>query len=95
MGLRLVARGLSPEARVPERLRLVADASPVSTSRPAYFGPEEGWRETPVIARQMLTGRRSEGPLIIEEYDATTVIPPGWRTSLDAGGNIMIEVTKD
>jgi N-methylhydantoinase A len=43
----------------------------------------------------MLSGRPSEGPVIIEEYDATTVIPPGWRASLDAGGNIMIELSKD
>jgi len=42
-------------------------------------------------ARQMLTGRPCDGPLIIEEYDATTVIPPGWRASLDAGANIMID----
>jgi N-methylhydantoinase A len=91
VGLRLVARGLSPETRVPERLRIVADTGAASTSRRAYFGPEDGWRETPIIARQMLNGRPSEGPLIIEEYDATTVIRPGWRASLDAGGNIMID----
>jgi N-methylhydantoinase A len=94
VGLRLVARGLSPEARVPERLRFVADARPESTSRQAYFGTQDGWRETPVIARQALASRPSEGPLIIEEYDATTVIPPGWRASLDAGANIMIDQAK-
>src|SRR5438552_5893868 len=91
VGLRLVARGLSPEARVPERLRFVADTRPESTSRQAYFGAQDGWRETPVIARQALTRRPCDGPLIIEEYDATTVIPPGWRASLDAGANIMID----
>src|SRR5437870_865237 len=78
-------------ARVPERLRLVADAAPASASRQAYFGPQEGWRETQLRARRMLTGRPCDGPLIIEEYDATTVIPPGWRASLDAGANIMID----
>jgi N-methylhydantoinase A len=30
------------------------------------------------------------GPLIVEEYDATCVIPPGARAELDAGGNIII-----
>ena len=94
VGLRLLARGLSPEARVPERLRLVTDAGPASTSRRAYFGPQDGWRETPVVARQTLAGRPFEGPLIIEEYDATTVIPPGWRAALDAGANIMIDRTR-
>jgi N-methylhydantoinase A len=28
--------------------------------------------------------------VIIEEYDATCVIPPGARADLDAGGNILI-----
>ena len=32
------------------------------------------------------------GPLIIEEYDATCVVPPGWRAELDAGGNIVMEM---
>ena len=32
----------------------------------------------------------SVGPLIVEEYDSTCVIPPDARTELDAGGNIVI-----
>ena len=91
VGLRLVARGLSPTARVPERLRLVADAAPASASRQAYFGPQEGWRETPVRARQMLTGRPCDGPLIIEEYDATTLVPPGWQAQIDPDLNIVLD----
>jgi N-methylhydantoinase A len=95
VGLRLVARGLSAQARVPERIRLASAAAPGATSRQAYFGPEDGWRETPVIARPALHDQPCEGPLIIEEYDATTVIPPGWRASLDAGGNIVAQRMRD
>ncbi len=29
---------------------------------------------------------------MIEEYDATCVVPPGARASLDAWGNIVMEV---
>jgi N-methylhydantoinase A len=32
------------------------------------------------------------GPLIVEEYDATCVIPPGARAHLDAGGSILIDL---
>jgi N-methylhydantoinase A len=32
------------------------------------------------------------GALIVEEYDATCVIPPGAKAELDAAGNIVIEV---
>ena len=31
------------------------------------------------------------GPLIIEEYDATCVVPQDWRARLDDRGNIEIE----
>jgi N-methylhydantoinase A len=30
--------------------------------------------------------------LIIEDYDATCVVPPGAKAELDAGGNILIEL---
>jgi N-methylhydantoinase A len=95
MGLRLVARGLSAETRGPERLRIAAEAAPPRDSRPAsrraYFGPPHDWLETPLVARQDLAGGPSDGPLILEEYDATTVIPPGCRASLDTWGNLRIE----
>jgi N-methylhydantoinase A len=38
----------------------------------------------------LATPRR--GPCIIEEYDATCVIPPGARASLDAMGSILIRL---
>jgi len=32
-----------------------------------------------------------DGPLIVEAYDATVVVPPGWHGSVDALGNIVLE----
>jgi hypothetical protein len=29
--------------------------------------------------------------LIVEEYDATTLVPPGWRVHLDRQGAIVLE----
>jgi len=49
------------------------------------------WFETPVMRRSDLAKPRS-GPLIVEEYDATCVVPPGSRAQLDAGSNIVIEL---
>jgi N-methylhydantoinase A len=97
MSLRLVARGLTEDTRVPERLSMAADGMPRGASRPAhrraYFGPQHGWIETPLVTRQDLEHGRHEGPLIIEEYDATAVIPPGCQASLDAWSNIVVEGT--
>jgi N-methylhydantoinase A len=60
-------------------------------TRRVYFGPDLGWRETPIIDRADLATPR-EGPTIVEEYDATCVIPPGARAALDAHGNIVLEL---
>jgi N-methylhydantoinase A len=59
--------------------------------RRAYFGPGASWLETPVLRRADLAERRS-GPLIVEEYDATCVVPPGATAQLDAYGNIGIDL---
>ena len=58
--------------------------------RKAYFGLEHGSIDTPVMVRGDLLERPAAGPLIIEEYDATTVVPPGWRAELDGRGNIIM-----
>jgi len=47
--------------------------------------------ETTVLERTDLAQKR-DGPIIIEEYDATCVVPPGARVSLDTVGDIVIEL---
>ncbi len=91
VNIRVVARGLSDESRVPERIVSVSGAAePASTDRDIYFGRAGGWLRTPVVGRSSLAVR-SEGPLVVEEYDSTTVVPPGWTASLDDLGNIALE----
>jgi N-methylhydantoinase A len=63
--------------------------------RTAYFGRAAGFAETPVLARSGLTSDWRPGPLIIEEYDATCVIPPDARARLDKLGNIEIELVPE
>ena len=92
VNLRVIARGLSEESRVPERLGLSSIKSQSSDSqRRVYFGPNSGWTDTPVIDRGDLDAKPGIGPLIIEEYDSTTVVPPGWRASADQWRNILLE----
>jgi len=62
------------------------------TVRKAYFGREAGFIDTPVIARGALDEKWCSGPLIIEEYDATCVVPHDARARLDALGNIEIDL---
>jgi N-methylhydantoinase A len=92
VSLRVVGLGIPDRPRVPDTLR-VDRTGPgrAGGTRRVYFGPDLGWRETPIIDRPDLVTPR-EGPVIVEEYDATSVIPPGARASLDAHGNIVIEL---
>lgn len=59
-------------------------------SRDVYFDTLNGRVETPVIERGALLAGERPGPLIIEEYDSTTVVPPGWTARLDPFANIVI-----
>ncbi len=60
-------------------------------TRAAYFGPRHGQVDTPVWSRAALAaaGTRA-GPLIVEEYDSTAIVPPGWTAQVDAAGNIRL-----
>ena len=61
------------------RLSEVEGEMPVAEEgrRRAKFG--ERWFETRVYSRELLpVGGRIRGPAIVEEYDSTVVVPPGW-----------------
>jgi N-methylhydantoinase A len=91
VAIQVVGQGLREGSGVPERVRSSRAEPAPPPPRQAYFGPERGWMETPVLRRSDISGTRP-GPFIVEEYDATCLVPPGWRASLDAGGNIVIEL---
>jgi N-methylhydantoinase A/oxoprolinase/acetone carboxylase beta subunit len=45
----------------------------------------------PVYDREKLPERAQlAGPAIVEEFGATTVLPPGWRATVDALGNLLM-----
>ena len=62
-----------------------------SHQREVFFGEDIGLLPTPVIRREDLTPAPRESPLIIEDYDATTVVPPGYRVFRDRSWNVFIE----
>jgi len=63
-----------------------------SYTRAAYFGKDRGLLDVPVITRYQLTSRFRKGPLFVDEYDSTTVVPPDSRAMLDVYGNIRIQL---
>ena len=63
------------------------------SSRNAYFGQHYGTYATPVLDRfELARGEPRCGPLLIDEYDATTLVPPGCAARLDDFNNIVIRI---
>ena len=96
VNVRSRARGLSESDFTPEALALAGTRRPArgapQGSRRAYFGETHGWIDTPVVARADLDGTPRGGPLVIEEYDTTVVVPPGCDSFVDDADNIRIDV---
>jgi N-methylhydantoinase A len=89
-------------ARIP-RDRFFPSAMPSNNSsmsgrvsggvRNAYFGQQHGVRATPVLSRfELDRDEPRRGPLLIDEYDATTLAPPGCSACLDHLNNILIRI---
>ena len=91
VNLRLVAKGLPLEPRMPPSIQPRERQLSHAGNRQAYFGPENSWLDTPVLTRDALKGNSHSGPIIVEEYNSTTVVPPAAVVSLDAWGNIIIK----
>ncbi|MBI4184564.1 MAG: hydantoinase/oxoprolinase family protein [Proteobacteria bacterium] len=91
VALKVLGRGLSDFPRVPARVKRARELIAERGERNAYYGPELGWLKTPVKPRVDLTTKPVKGPLIVEEYDTTTVVRPGWSAHLDGWNNIVMD----
>jgi N-methylhydantoinase A len=69
----------------------VESARAGATTRLAFFGGSDGPVSTPVIGRADLGASPVAGPLIVEDPDATTIVPPGATAALGELGVIQIE----
>jgi 5-oxoprolinase (ATP-hydrolysing) len=68
-----------PAARAQVRIYCLADDEPA------------GWRPGKLFVREDLTeGATIDGPAVIVERNATTVVEPGWRAQATAAGNLEL-----
>ena len=75
------------------RLSLAEGTRPpgAAATRLADFGEAHGAVETPVLTRADIpTGDVLHGPVLIDEYDTTIVVPPGWTVRRDPGDVITL-----
>ncbi|MBM4073024.1 MAG: hydantoinase/oxoprolinase family protein [Planctomycetes bacterium] len=94
VNIRVIARGISETSRVPKRLVAVSTGQRRATERRAYFGPKHQWATAKVMQRTDLGKTPTAGPLLVEEYDSTCVVPPGWRVSIDELQNLILETAR-
>ena len=88
---RLTAYGLVPKPAAERHTRSGATLEAALVERrPVWFAGRA--HDCPVWDRDQLPeGAQVEGPAIVEEFGATTVVPPGWRGTLDGHGNLRFE----
>jgi len=94
--LRLVARrtGSRSAELLSQGIRTGRPDAAGGGRRSIYFGPALAWVDTPVVGRGDLDSRPQQGPLAIQEYDSTTIVPPGAAARRDDFGNIVVELRR-
>jgi N-methylhydantoinase A len=61
-----------------------------AAKREAFFGAEHGLIATPVLAAEEVSASTMRGPLLIDTYDSTIVVPPDSRIRRSPKGNLVI-----
>jgi N-methylhydantoinase A len=91
VSLEVIGRGIpdEPRAAAAAAASLAPDIAIAAPSRRVYFGPRRGWLDAEILNRSDLASPRA-GPCIVEEYDTTCLLPPGWTARLDPHGNIVM-----
>lgn len=81
-GAKVDLRGSSDGASLPEQ----------KSRRSIYVPNHQTFVDVPVYARAHLTERSIDGPAVIEEAEATTLLWPGDRLTVDAQRNLIITI---
>jgi N-methylhydantoinase A len=91
--LRVIGRGLR-ERRLDFRHLAVESraGAPAERSRAIHFMRGSAPVEAEVVARAAVPASPRRGPLVIEEFDSTTIVPPDASVHRDAMGNIVLDL---
>jgi N-methylhydantoinase A len=86
---RTAVTGLRPTVDLTLLGRSTADGPVDVGVRPVYF--DGAWSQARVIDRSALSaGMVVTGPAVLEQLDATTVLPPGWTATVDGLGSLRV-----
>ena len=92
VNVRLAAVGVTPKPRRAPLPEGGASAAPaVKGRRDVWFAEAGGVQPTVVLDRgKLLRGNVIDGPAIIEEHDASTLVHPGWTATVDQHANLVL-----
>jgi N-methylhydantoinase A len=90
VNVRVVATGLRAHRLDFRSVDVVGEPAAPVQRRAVYFERGAPAIATPVVARRTLADTPTPGPLIVEEYDSTVVVPPGASVRRDRFGNLVI-----
>ncbi|AMN41483.1 hydantoinase/oxoprolinase family protein [Rhodoplanes sp. Z2-YC6860] len=91
--LRLIGRGLRTLRLDFSTLTFAERPTTASAkSRKVSFERGKNSVDTPVVPRHAVAATAKPGPLIIDEFDATIVVPPDAKVWRDRTGNIVMEL---
>jgi N-methylhydantoinase A len=91
--LRVVGRGLRERRLNFRQLVFHSRAgAPAARSRPVHFARGSRPIDTEVVTRLVIPATPRGGPLVIEEFDATTVVSPDARVHRDPMGNVVLDL---
>ena len=80
----------SPPAQ-PARALAPPPPEAVKGTRSVFFAAQKSI-ETKIFDRdRLIVGAHFAGPAIVEQFDATSVVPPGWHASVDRYANLILE----
>ncbi len=66
-------------------------AEAVKGKRAVFFTAEHSTEATIYDRERLPVGASFAGPAIVEQFDATTVVPSAWQASVDRYGNLILE----
>lgn len=92
VSLRALARVERTASRRYDPVAAIGALPPYAAIRAVYFGPRDGFVETPVCNRAGLLEGERRGPLLVDEADSTCIVPPGCVARLDTYGTIEVDV---
>jgi N-methylhydantoinase A len=91
VNVRCIATGVRDQRLDFRAVTVAADKARAAERRPVHFTRGAAAIETHVVTRESIGTAPAPGPLVIETYDSTVVVPPGVTVARDAFGNLVMQ----